>query len=179
MNRRIVILLMVGALLLLGADSFAQGEPRPAVGPVVAQVVNIEVNGVLVAAEVFLDVGPSEASVVETQDGNSLITRKTPGRNSGGDLTLYRPLTDNTYFTDWWRKIVNGKGARRNLTVIFLDDQFQEVTRWCYYWTWPYQYELISWDRLIATDGAIDYLGGGDTVYERVQLVTEKFIPNC
>jgi len=182
MNRRVLILLVVGALTMVAADSLAQPAPEPVPPPptsVVAASIQVEVGGVPLGDGVIVDLGERRAEVIQYQDGDDLNQKNRPGRLFGAELTLYRPLTGDSTLRDWFNKVWSEKTPRRSVALIFLDGGEAEITRWCYLRAWPTGYELISFDRLTATDGTFDYVQAGDAIYERVQVVSEATRPGC
>ena len=108
----------------------------------------------LVSCYFGLEVGPitgyftevsglgSETEVVELKvmgANNQEIVRKIPGRLKWGDITLKRGITSNMDIWDWRRVVEDGKvsDARKNGSIVMLDQELKEVARWNFVNAWP------------------------------------------
>jgi phage tail-like protein len=58
---------------------------------------------------------------------------------------------------DWYKKVLDGKinDARRNMSVVLLDDEGQEFVRWDFTEAWPCRYsppDLYAMDNGVALE---------------------------
>jgi phage tail-like protein len=97
-------------------------------------VVEIEGEPAAGFAEAELPTGRIEAIAYREGTDRSSAARLLPGRVAygfSGDPALYR----------WWRNLVDGNLDRRNVSVVLLDEQRQEVARWDVRRAWPMKFE--------------------------------------
>jgi len=84
----------------------------------------------------------SESEVVEhkvvDKSGNEII-RKIPGRLRWLDITLKRGITSNLEIWDWRQMVNDGNidEARKNCSILALDNTGQTVARWNIINAWP------------------------------------------
>jgi len=92
----------------------------------------VEIDGIVGTA--FLDVTPpgGSASVVEYRAGTDVaLSRPMRGNLSVDKLTFRRGYDGHLELYQWWNEVRQGNpAARRNLSIVLLDEQGQEVTRW-------------------------------------------------
>jgi phage tail-like protein len=93
----------------------------------------VEIDGLTTAA--FTDVTPpgASAAVVLYRAGSDPLGQSRPmrGNVSVDRLTLRRGFDGNHELYLWWSEVRQGKPtARRNLSIVLLDEQGQEVARW-------------------------------------------------
>jgi len=90
-------------------------------------------------AEVILPEGIVE--VVEYREGGDKgAARKLIGAVRFSNLTLRRGITPSNELFDWWRNIRDGISDRRNISVVLLDAELNEVKRWNFTNAWPCRY---------------------------------------
>jgi phage tail-like protein len=90
----------------------------------------VEIDGITVAGFSDCTGLESEVNVIEYREGGDHSIRKLPGLPRFGDITLKRGVTQSAELQTWHREILNGISDRRNVVVILLDDQRNEVVRW-------------------------------------------------
>jgi phage tail-like protein len=102
----------------------------------------VEIGG---AATGFTEVSglEAEAEVFEYRQGSDPLSsiRKLPGLLKYSNITLKRGYTTNRDLYDWWRTGVEGNVQRRNVAIVLLDDDGQELQRWLVYDAWITKYE--------------------------------------
>ena len=103
----------------------------------------VEIDGIGEAqfAEV---VGPTaEIAVVEYREGadKSSATRKLPGRVKYGNVVLKRGITADLSLYQWFRAVSQGDFQPRNVMIVLLDAQRQDVRRWLARDAWPVKYD--------------------------------------
>ena len=93
----------------------------------------------------------------EGTDPNHL--RKLAGLTKFGNVTLKWGLTDSREIWDWRKLVIDGKikDARRNASVIVLDDEGNEAARWNFENAWPSKYDPADLNAK-ANDVAIEML---------------------
>jgi phage tail-like protein len=90
----------------------------------------------------------STQDVVDYREGTEkgLGRRRLPTLLTSANLTLGRGITDNHELWDWRAEIIQGKGTRKNLSVILMDDQGREKRRWNLVNCWPSKWTGPSFD---------------------------------
>jgi phage tail-like protein len=84
----------------------------------------------------------SEHEVIEQKlvdaKGHEFIKR-VPGRLKWENITLKRGITDKADFWKWRQMVEEGKvkDARRNGSIVMMDQELQEVARWDFLNAWP------------------------------------------
>jgi phage tail-like protein len=98
----------------------------------------VEMDGITQAG--FQEVSGLDSSTdsVDYREGNDPNhVRKLPGLNKFSPITLKRGITDSDELWKWRSTVVNGKIARKNGSIILLDDRGQEKLRWNFFNAWP------------------------------------------
>jgi phage tail-like protein len=90
----------------------------------------------------------AEAEVIEYREGwdGLTSTRKLPGRVKYPNVTLRRGVTTDRFLWDWWKMILAGTVERRNVGIILLDDDRNEVLRWSLNEAWIVKIEVSDLD---------------------------------
>jgi phage tail-like protein len=90
----------------------------------------------------------AEAEVIEYREGADGFTspRKLPGRVKYPNVTLRRGVTTDRFLWDWWKTILAGSVQRRNVGIILLDDDRNEVLRWILSEAWIAKIEVSDLD---------------------------------
>jgi phage tail-like protein len=92
----------------------------------------------------FTEVSGMEASIAPIsyrEAGNNQVVHYVPGRTEYGAVTLRYGVTKSTDLWDWFKTGIQGKIARRNVSIVLLDsDGSTEVTRWNLYNAWATQW---------------------------------------
>ena len=107
----------------------------------------IEVDGIQIKAITEVSGLKMEQDVVELKqnmaDGKYSI-KKLPGRWKAGEVTLTRPLTDDTSLEKWIKDSRFGKmgDVRKNATVIIYDFEGSALKRYNLTNAWPKSLEL-------------------------------------
>lgn len=80
----------------------------------------------------------SSSDPIEYREGNDKLTmRKLPGMNKYSNISLKRGVTDDADLWQWWKSVQDGKGQRKNFSIILLDDTGAEKLRWNVVEAWP------------------------------------------
>ncbi len=131
--------LSVGLILLfavLPADAQSQEDP------LVNFSFGLDCNGQMIGFFTSVSGIGSESEVVEHKvvdnKGNEII-RKIPGRLRWLDITLKRGITSSLEIWQWRQLVNDGDiyAARKNCSIIMLDQAAQAVARWNFINVWP------------------------------------------
>ena len=63
--------------------------------------------------------------------------RRLSGLITSANITLGRGITDNRELWQWRQAIIEGKGTRKNISVVLMDDTGAEKLRWNLSNCWP------------------------------------------
>jgi phage tail-like protein len=144
--------------------------PQPGQQPVFFRAFQflVEIDGITNAR--FQEVGGLDATtdVVEYREGGDLLgTRKFPGQTKHSNLSLKRGYTDDKQLYKWYEDVMTGRTEklRRNISVIQINMQGQEVLRWNIYQAFPVKYTAPSFNAK-GNDLAIETL---EVAYERIE----------
>ena len=112
----------------------------------------VEIDGITQAG--FQEVGGLDVSTdtVEYREGSDPShARKLPGMHKFGAITLKRGITDSDELWKWRMTVVSGKLARKNGSIILLDDAGSEKIRWNFFMAWPSKWTGPSFSASSAT----------------------------
>src|SRR4051812_5990127 len=92
----------------------------------------VEIDDLQVAgfSEARLPAGRIEAVAYREGTDRTSAARLLPGRVEYGPVVLRRGLTGDPALFRWWHDVVQGNVARRDVSILLLDEQRQEVARW-------------------------------------------------
>lgn len=125
----------------------------------------VEIGGVALAR--FCDVFFPESSndAVEYSDG-VYSPRKQAGSLINKNLILKRGVTASMELYNWHKLVEQGKPsvARRNISVILMDETFRDAARWEFSNAWPIKYE-----------GPDLTAQGNDVAIETIEIVSESW----
>ena len=82
----------------------------------------------------------SSQDPIEYREGNEVLTsRKLPGLVKYSNISLKWGMTDDAELWDWRQQVMDGKvnEARKNRSVVVLDDTGEEKARWNFREGWP------------------------------------------
>ncbi|WP_248926130.1 phage tail protein [Paenibacillus hamazuiensis] len=92
----------------------------------------------------FSEVSGYDASieVIEYREGNETATtaRKLPGLTKYSNITLKWGVTDSMDMYKWMEDAINGKIARKSVTITAIDEVGQEKAVWTVINAWPCKY---------------------------------------
>ena len=103
----------------------------------------VEIDGIGEAQIAEVVVPAAEIAVVEYREGadKSSATRKLPGRVKYGNVVLKRGITADLSLYQWFRAVSQGDFQPRNVMIVLLDAQRQDVRRWLARDAWPVKYD--------------------------------------
>ena len=99
----------------------------------------VEIDGLQVAGFSEAQLPEGRIEVVAYREGgvNTSAPRLLPGRVEFGPVVLRRGFAGDPALFQWWNDVVHGNVARRNVVIVLLDEQRQEVARWLIRRAWP------------------------------------------
>ena len=105
------------------------------------------------------------------RESNSILPHKSPGLFETEDLTLEFGATNDKEIWDWFMLAVDPEsgqvakdGYKKDISIVQLDDQGNEVERWNVFGAWPFRFRPGEWD---ATSG--------EKTIRRLQLAYDYF----
>ena len=132
---------------------------------------SVEIDGVTIAQ--FKEVSGINAEIQtiehrENKVGGLPVMKKLPGARKWGDLTLKRGRTDNKALWDWIKSVQDGNmaAARKNGSIVLMDYQHGETSRFSFINGWPSKVSIGSLNA-----------GGNDILIEEVTIVHEGLAP--
>ena len=104
----------------------------------------VEIDGIQAGgfSEVFIE--PTTTDVIDYREGGDRsFVRKLPGLTRFGNVTLKRGVSTSLELFNWHLQVVRGQiaNARRNVTIVVLDDAGQDVARFQVSDAWPTKYD--------------------------------------
>ncbi|MCR8633770.1 MULTISPECIES: phage tail protein [Paenibacillus] len=118
----------------------------------------VEVEGIQQAG--FSEVSGFDASlaIIEYREGNETITpRKLPGLAKYGNITLKWGVTDSMDMYNWMQESIEGKIARKTVTIIAIDEEGADVATWQVIEAWPSKYTAPNFNGT-GSEVAIEFL---------------------
>jgi phage tail-like protein len=99
----------------------------------------LEIDGLEVAGFSEAHLPEARIAAVAYREGTDRTStaRLLPGRVEYGPVVLGRGFSGDAALFEWWREVAEGNLARRNVAIILLDEQRQEVARWLLRRAWP------------------------------------------
>jgi phage tail-like protein len=132
---------------------------------------SVEIDGITIAQ--FKEVSGINAEIQtiehrENKIGGLPVMKKLPGARKWGDLTLKRGRTDNKALWDWIKSVQDGNmaAARKNGSIVLMDYQHGETSRFSFVNGWPSKVSIGSLNA-----------GGNDILIEEVTIVHEGLAP--
>jgi phage tail-like protein len=128
---------------------------------------SVEIGNIIAGRFKSVDGLDSETEVIEYQDGDDMILRKRPGRTKFSNVVLKRGYADKgmNQLWEWRKKVMDGLVERQNGSVILMNDNGEEVSRYNFENAWPCKWK--GWD----LDGK-----GSDTAIEEIELAVERIV---
>ena len=124
----------------------------------------VEIEGETAAGFSEADLPEGRVETVAYREGSDRTSaaRLLPGRVAYGPLVLRRGFAGDPALFQWLLAIAQGNLDRRNVSVVLLDEQRQEVARWNLRRAWP-----TKWD------GPALNARGNDVAIETLELAHE------
>ena len=101
---------------------------------------------------------------IEYREGpDPLYSRKLPGLTKYSNIVLKWGISNDQELWDWRKEALDGKIKRKNGSVILLDDEGNEVTRWNFIEGWPAKWTGPSFNA-----------GGNEVAIMTLEIAHEK-----
>jgi phage tail-like protein len=106
----------------------------------------VEIDGLQAAAFSEVLIGATTTEAIDYREGNERVNhvRKLPGLHKFGNVTLKRGVTTSMELFNWHKQILVGDtaNARRNVSIIVLDESGQDQARFHVSDAWPAKYDV-------------------------------------
>jgi len=106
----------------------------------------VEINGIQTAAFSEVTLPDSTVDAVTYREGTDPnYVRQLSGLTKYGSLSLKKGLTDSLELYNWFLQVSNkgagSAGARKNISIIMVNDENEDACRWNIINAWPTKYE--------------------------------------
>lgn len=109
----------------------------------------VEIDGITTAAFAEATIPDSTIDPVEYREGTDPTTlRKLSGLTKYGNITLKKGLTDSMDLYDWIKQIqqTGAVKARKNMSLILIDEEGNDKARWDIVEAWPTKYDVTDFN---------------------------------
>ena len=169
MTMKTLFALFFAALLVVPTTAFAAGgrSTNPAQGDFLpAHNFKVEIDGVIQGGFKEITGLESGVEVIEPSDDDPSVTQKRPGRAKFNNIVMKRGYSEgNTFFLDWFKKVLNGTTERKSGSIVYLDREGNEVLRYNFFEAWPCRWGILP---------APNPLTGQSYVIEKIEIAIEK-----
>lgn len=124
----------------------------------------VEIDGLTVAAFSEVSGLTAEGDAVDYREGTDLVNsvRKLTGLRKYANLMFKRGYIQDTSFWAWYQQIANGEDARRDGSIILMNEHHDDVIRWNFENAW-----------INKVEGPSFKASGNDVAIESLELVHE------
>lgn len=130
----------------------------------------VEMDGITQGSFCEVVMPESASDVIEVRDGvDPVSVRKQPGLIKYSNLVLKWGLTASMELYNWRKNVEQGKIslARKNISVILIDEEGNDAARWQFSNAWPSKYKAPDLNA-VGNEVAIETL---EIVFESMQRV--------
>jgi len=120
----------------------------------------VEIDGIGQAGFSECTFADTTTDPIEYREGNELPTfRKLSGLTKYGNITLKWGITDSMDLYNWRKQIIDtgAEGARKNVSIILIDEAGKDKARWNIVQAWPTKYDPADFNAK-TNDVAIETL---------------------
>ena len=131
----------------------------------------VEIDGITQASFREAIVPESKADVIEYREGeetNPATVRRLLGNTEYGNLILKWGITSSMELYGWHSDVLAGTIQRKSMSVILMDEQGTDRSRWNFTQAWPSRYDAPEFDAQ-GNDVAIETL---EIVFEGMERVS-------
>ena len=150
MNKKILVTVLAILAVSVSAIFMAQSAIAPSsTRPEVYGKYNflVEIDGIVQAGFAEVEGLNATIDVWEYREGNEQTTpRLEPGLAHYGPLVLRWGVTKSADLWNWMEQTLQGNTARRNISVIILNQKREEVVRYNLYNAWPSSFSVDKLD---------------------------------
>lgn len=104
----------------------------------------VEIDGITQSGFNECSFGDTTTDPVEYREGDEPLTfRKLSGVTKYGNITLKWGITDSMELYNWRQQIIDtgAEGARKNMSIILIDEAGSDKARWDIVRAWPTKYD--------------------------------------
>jgi phage tail-like protein len=104
----------------------------------------VEIDGIAQASFADATIPDSSTSTIDYREGTDPVHgRKLSGQTTYGNVSLKWGLTDSMDLYNWRRLVIDkgAQGARRNLSLVLIDEAGDDKARWNVMEAWPVKYD--------------------------------------
>lgn len=104
----------------------------------------VEIDGITTAAFADATIADKTTDSVDYREGTDpKHQRKLSGLNKYGSITLKKGLTDSMELYDWKKQVeqTGALGARKDISLILIDEEGNDKARWDIVEAWPTKYD--------------------------------------
>ncbi|KQC04780.1 MAG: phage tail protein [Methanoculleus sp. SDB] len=127
----------------------------------------VEIDGITQAGFSEVTFGDSTTEAVEYREGNELpVVRKLTGLTKFANITLKWGITDSMDIYNWRQQIIDtgAEKARKNISIILIDEAGKDKARWDIHSAWPIKYDPPDFSAK-----------GSEVAIEALEIVHEGF----
>ncbi len=127
----------------------------------------VEIDGITQAGFSECSFADTTTDPVEYREGDELPTaRKLSGLTKYGNITLKWGITDTMEIYSWRQQIIDtgAEGARKNMSIILVDEAGSDKARWDITRAWPTKYDPPDFSAK-----------GNEVAIETLEIVHEGF----
>jgi phage tail-like protein len=131
----------------------------------------VEIDGITQAGFSEATVPDTTVEPIDYREGNEpnpASVRKLTGLTKYGNVTLKWGITDSMDLYNWHKNVTLGKVERKNISVIVIDEEGNDKSRWNFVEAWPTKYDAPDLNAK-GTDVSIETL---EIVHEGVERVS-------
>jgi phage tail-like protein len=128
----------------------------------------VEIDGITQAGFADATIPDTTTASTDYREGTDPThNRKLSGLTTYGNITLKWGLTDSMELYEWRKQVIDtgAQGARKNISLVLIDEAGNDKTRWNVMEAWPIKYD--------ASDFSAK---GNDVVIENLDLVCEEVV---
>lgn len=125
----------------------------------------VEIDGITTAAFSEATIPDTTTDSVDYREGTDAThQRKLSGLNKYGNITLKKGLTDSMELYEWKKQVeqTGATGARKNVSLILIDEEGNDKARWNVAEAWPTKYDSSDFSAK-----------GNEVVIESLEIVHE------
>lgn len=128
----------------------------------------VEIDGIAQASFADATIPDSSTAPIDYREGTDPVhSRKLAGMTTYGNVTLKWGLTDSMDLYNWRKQVIDkgALGARKNLSLVLIDEAGDDKARWNVMEAWPTKYDTSDFSAK-----------GGEVMIETLDLVCEEVV---
>jgi phage tail-like protein len=128
----------------------------------------VEIDGIAQASFADATIPDSSTAAIDYREGTDPVhNRKLSGATTYGNVTLKWGLTDSMDLYNWRKQVIDkgALGARKNLSLVLIDEAGDDKARWNVMEAWPTKYDTSDFSAK-----------GGEVMIETLDLVCEEVV---